>query len=103
MWWEKGLQRKGSGLVLGAVGVILQAEGCRNKRAPACRNAWQGLGPTQPRWHLLWEEEFQRHIQAAASDPRGINTQLTAELLHRKHLEQQSQGPHGDRQICLTK
>lgn len=35
---------------------------------------------------LLQGKEFQRNIQAAASDPREINTQLTADLQHRNYF-----------------
>lgn len=51
---------------------------------------------------LLQGKEFQRNIQAAESDPREINTQLTADLQHTNYFQKQSQGPYGDRWICLT-
>lgn len=35
---------------------------------------------------LLQGKEFQRNIQSAASDPREINTQLTADLQHRNYF-----------------
>lgn len=89
---EEEPRRTAHGLVPDTTCVILQAasrEGWRNKlqASPSLQECLAGPGPlTQPRWHLLWGKEFQRHIQAAASDPRGINTQLTADLQHRKHL-----------------
>lgn len=35
---------------------------------------------------LLQGKEFQRNIQAAASDPRKINTQLSGDLQHRNYF-----------------
>lgn len=35
---------------------------------------------------LLQGKEFQRNVQAAANDPRRINTQLTADPQHRNHF-----------------
>lgn len=57
--------------------VILEAasrEGWRTepRAGPSLQECLAGLGPlTQPRWHLLWEKGFQRHIQNAASDSVG--------------------------------
>lgn len=42
------------------------------------------------------------NFQAAANDPREINTQLTADLRHRNYFKKQTQGPCGERWICLT-
>lgn len=96
VWWEKGAAeeepwRAAQGLVPDSVCVILQAasrEGWRHKlrAGPSLQECLAGpRRVTQPRWHLLWGKEFQRHIQSVASDPRGINTELTADLQHRKH------------------
>lgn len=35
---------------------------------------------------LLQGKEFQRNVQAAANDPRRINTQLTADPQNRNHF-----------------
>lgn len=82
MRWEKVSAeeepwRAAQGPVPDTVCVILQAasrEGWRHKlrAGPSLQECLAGpRRVTQPRWHLLY--------------PRGINTQLTADLQHRKH------------------
>lgn len=92
MWWQKGAAEEE------AWGAH-RAWCCDCASSPQRGRVEQTMGQPQPAgmsgrtWaanttllDLLQGKEFQRNSQAAASDPREINTQLTADLQHRNYF-----------------